>query len=110
MEKNDFIIEFENSFCSNSNYFNFFEDFINEFEKISTFYSLDYLKIKSINKQKFWVRFQFVDHIDKFENDPLFQKFLKSRNLSFEQYLELNSCSKDVIRFHFRTWLFERNE
>ena len=107
IEKNDFIIEFENIFNSNSN---FFGDFMNEFEEISKFYKLKIIEIKSENKQKFLVRFQFVDHDDKFENDPLFQKFLKTRNLSFEQYLALNSCSKDVIRFHFRTWLFERNE
>ena len=110
IENYDFIIEFENSFSSKFNNLDFFEDFINEFEEISKFYKLEFIKIKSLNKKKFLVRFQLCNHTDKSEIDTLFQKFLKSRNLSFKQYLTLNSCSKDVIRFNFRTWLLEKNE
>jgi hypothetical protein len=110
IENCDFIIEFDNSSSSKFKNIDFYEDFIIEFEEISKFDKLEFIEIKSLNEKKFLIRFQLCNHIDKLENHTLFQKFLKSRNLSFKQYLALNSCSKDVIRFHFRTWLFEQNE
>ena len=38
----------------------------------------------------------------------LFREFLQVRGLSFEDFLSSNTCTKDVIKFHFRTWLLER--
>jgi hypothetical protein len=44
------------------------------------------------------------------DDDALFRKFLQERGMSFKEYFESNACTKDVIMFHFRTWLFERNK
>jgi hypothetical protein len=44
------------------------------------------------------------------DEEALFRIFLKEKGLSIKEYLASNSCTKDVIMFHFRTWLFERNQ
>ena len=45
---------------------------------------------------------------DKPDEERLFQEFLREKGLSVEDYMASNPCTKDVMRFHFRTWLFER--
>ena len=44
------------------------------------------------------------------DEEALFREFLQEKGISFKEYFESNVCTKDVIMFHFRTWLFERNQ
>jgi hypothetical protein len=56
------------------------------------------------------VQYKIKDRSSEVDEDTLFQEFLLDNDLSFEEYRAFNSCTKDVVMFHFRTWLFERNQ
>ena len=45
---------------------------------------------------------------DFIDEEALFRVFLQEKGLSFREYNESNACTKDMLLFHFRTWLFER--
>ena len=109
--KNDsFILEFEGSFCKTCGVRDYFEDFIYELETINSTIRLEIGETEPSGPQSFRVQYRIKEESSKLKEDILFQEFLLDRGLSFEEYLAFNSCTKDVILFHFRTWIFERKQ
>lgn len=110
MEKDGFIIEFKGLFCQSCGVNDYFEDFIHELEDISGAFSVEVKAIELVGPQSFRVRYGVKDHfpVADVDEEPLFREFLQEKGLSFREYLSSNACTKDVIMFHFRTWLFER--
>lgn len=39
----------------------------------------------------------------------LFEQFLKENELTLEQFNAMNPCTKDILKFRFRVWLYARN-
>jgi hypothetical protein len=110
MENDGFVIEFEGSLCSSCGVFDYFEDFIHELEQISSVFSVELKDYKPTGSQSFKARYKIKNNSSNEREDVLFQEFLLDSGLSFNEYLESNACTKEVIRFHFRNWLFERNK
>jgi hypothetical protein len=110
IKKDGFIIEFKGPFCQSCSVNDYFEDFIHELEDISEAFRVEVEATEPAGPQSFRVRYGVKDPFSaaNIEENPLFQEFLKERGLSFSEYLASNACTKDVITFHFRTWLFER--
>ena len=107
MEKDGFVIEFEGSFCLSCGVRDYFEDFIYELEDISRAFKVEMKESEPTGPQSFRVR--YVVNSDFSDEESLFQEFLQEGGMSVEDYMASNPCTKDVIKFHFRTWLFERN-
>jgi hypothetical protein len=111
VEKDGVIIDFEGSFCNSCGVRDYFEDFIYELKTISKQFRADLVEIKPISSQSFRVQYRIRGNISvEVDQDSLFREFLLDRGLSFKEYIASNPCTKDVIMFHFRTWLFERNK
>jgi len=110
VEKDGFIIEFEGPFCQSCGVNDYFEDFIHELEDISKSFRVEVKETESAGPQSFRVRYDAKDDfsVAEIDEEALFQEFLRDKGLSFREYLASNPCTKDVIMFHFRTWLFER--
>lgn len=110
MEKDGFIIEFKGPFCQSCGVNDYFEDFIHELEDISGAFRVEVKATELAGPQSFRVRYGVKDRfpVANVDEEPLFREFLQENGLSFREYLESNACTKDVIIFHFRTWLFER--
>jgi len=108
MEKDGFIIKFEGPFCQSCGVNDYFEDFIHELEDISKSFRVEVKETESAGPQSFRVRYGVKDDFSEVDEGALFREFLQERGLSFREYLASNACTKDVIMFHFRTWLFER--
>jgi hypothetical protein len=110
MEKDGFIIEFKGPFCQSCGVNDYFEDFIHELEDISGAFRVEVKATELTGPQSFRVRYGVKDHfpVANVDEEPLFREFLQEKGLSFREYLASNACTKDVIMFHFRTWLFER--
>ena len=110
LEENGFIIEFEGSFCQGCGVQDYFEDFIYELESLSKTVKVEIGEIEQTSPQSFKVQYIIKggSSTDKLDERALFQDFLQERGLSFRDYAMSNPCTRDVIRFHFRTWLFER--
>ena len=106
MEKDGFVIEFEGAFCLSCGVRDYFEDFIYELEDISRDLKVEMRESEQSGPQSFRVR--YVVNSDFSHEEALFREFLQERSLSLKEYLTSNACTKDVIKFHFRTWLFER--
>jgi hypothetical protein len=111
VEKDGFVIDFEGSFCNSCGIRDYFEDFIYELETISKQFRAELAKTKPTGSQSFRVQYRIKDKLSvEVDEDSLFREFLSDRGLSFKEYIESNPCTKDVIMFHFRTWLFERKK
>jgi len=108
MEKDGFIIEFEGPFCQSCGVKDYFEDFIHELEDISRAFRVEVKETEPAGPQSFRVRYGVKDEFSEVDEEALFREFLRDKGLSFREYLASNPCTKDVIMFHFRTWLFER--
>lgn len=110
MKKDGFIIEFKGPFCQSCGVNDYFEDFIHELGDISRAFRVEVKECDPSGQQSFRVRYGVKDHfsVDDVDEEPLFREFLRDKGLSFGDYLASNPCTKDVIMFHFRTWLFER--
>jgi hypothetical protein len=110
IKKDGFIIEFKGPFCQSYGVNDYFEDFIHALENISGAFRVEVKATEPAGPQSFRVRYGVKDHfsVDNVDEETLFREFLKERGLSFSEYLASNACTKDVIMFHFRTWLFER--
>jgi hypothetical protein len=110
IKKDGFIIEFKGPFCQSCGVNDYFEDFILELEDINGDFSVEVKATEPSGPQSFRVRYAVKDHssVANVEEEALFREFLQERGLSFREYLASNACTKDVIMFHFRTWLFER--
>ena len=111
VEKDGFIIDFEGSFCMSCGVRDYFGDFIYELETINKKFKLELAETKPTGPQSFRVRYRIKDSFSvEDDEDDLFREFLLDKSLSFKEYLASNPCTKDVIMFHFRTWLFERKQ
>ena len=110
IKKDGFIIDFKGSFCQSCGVNDYFEDFIHELEDISGAFSVEVKATEPSGPQSFRVRYGFKDQfsVANIDEEALFREFLREKGLSFKEYLASNACTKDVIMFHFRTWLFER--
>jgi hypothetical protein len=110
IKKDGFIIEFTGPFCNSCGVNDYFEDFIQELEDISRAFSVEVKAIEPAGPQSFRVRYRVKDHfsVANIEEESVFREFLQDKGLSSKEYLASNACTKDVIMFHFRTWLFER--
>jgi len=111
LEKNGFTIEFEGSFCQSCGVQDYFEDFIYELKGLSGDIEVETREIEQSSPQSFKVQYMVKGGFSsgKPDEEALFQEFLQERGLSFRDYVVSNPCTKDVIRFHFRIWLSERN-
>jgi hypothetical protein len=109
VEKDGFIIEFDGTFCLSCGAQDYFEDFICELEDISRTFRVEVKETEPTGPQSFRVCYRIKDRFSvEVDEDSLFREFLLDKGLSFKEYLASNPCTKDVIMFHFRTWLFER--
>ena len=116
IDKDGFTLDFEGSFCTSCGVRDHFEDFIYELETISKNLKAELVATKPTGSESFRVKYRIKDKLSEnaAENDTnedtLFREFLLENGLSFEEYLASNSCTKDVLMFHFRTWLFEKEK
>ena len=110
IKKDGFIIEFKGPFCQSCGINDYFEDFIYELEDISRDFRVKMKATEPTGPQSYRVQYGVKDNfsIANIEEDSRFRKFLQEKGLSFREYLASNACTKDVIMFHFRTWLVER--
>ena len=109
-EKDVFIIEFEGPFCQSCGVTEYFEDFIYDIEDVSGSLRAKIKAIEPVGPQRFRVQYAVVDDFSGGDanEEALFREFLQARGLSFDEYCASNTCTRDVIKFHFRTWLLER--
>jgi len=110
LEEDGFTIEFEGSFCQSCGVQDYFEDFVYELEGLNSNVEAEIREIEQTSPQSFMVRYMVKGDFSsgKLDEERLFQEFLREKGLSVEDYMASNPCTKDVMRFHFRTWLFER--
>jgi hypothetical protein len=87
----------------------YFEDFIYELKSLSSAVEVEIKGIEQSSPQSFKVQYMVKGNFSgKPNEEALFQEFLQERGLSVKDYMASNPCTRDIIRFHFRTWLFER--
>ncbi|MCW4015731.1 MAG: hypothetical protein NWF06_05120 [Candidatus Bathyarchaeota archaeon] len=110
VEKNGVTIDFEGPFCDSCGVTDYFEDFIYELATINKQFRLELEQSEPTGPQSFRVRYKLKESVYEVEDDQLFREFLLDRGLSFKEYVASNSCTKDVVMFHFRTWLFEKKQ
>jgi len=110
LEKDGFTIEFEGSFCQSCGVQDYFEDFIYELGRLSSGVEVEIGEIEQTSSQSFKVQYIVKGNFpgSELNEEALFLLFLQEKGLSLGDYMVSNPCTKDVIRFHFRTWLFER--
>jgi len=110
LEKNGFTIEFKGSFCQSCGVQDYFEDFVYELKGLSSDIEVEIEEIEQTSSQSFKVQYMVKGGFSsgKLNEEDLFQEFLRERGLSVRDFMASNPCTKDVIQFHFRTWLFER--
>ena len=85
------------------------ENVANSVKQLLSTNMLEMKENESTSPQSYRVRFVVKDDFSVPEDEEsLFRQFLHERGTSFREYLSSNSCTKDVIKFHFRTWQFER--
>lgn len=110
VEKDGFTLDFEGSFCETCGVRDYFEDFIYELETINKTFKLELAETKPTGPQSFRVHYRIKDGFSvEVDDDSLFREFLLEKDLSLQDFLASNACTKDTIMFHFRTWLYERN-
>jgi hypothetical protein len=110
IEKDGFSIEFNGAFCLSCGVTDYFEDFIYELKDLNSNFGVEIKEIKQFGLQSYRVHYLIKRNSSDAESDQesLFRDFLQERGISFRDYLASNACTKDIIKFHFRTWLFER--
>jgi hypothetical protein len=69
-------------------------------------------EVEPAGPQSFSVRYSVKGDfsVAEVDEEALFREFLQDKGISFKEYLASNACTKDVLKFHFQTWLFERNQ
>ena len=110
VKNNGFVIDFEGSFCVSCSVIEYFDDLIYEIKGINEKISVELQETKLIGPNSYRASYKITDTSTKDYEDLLFREFLLDRGMSFNDYLTVNSCTKDVILFHFRTWLLQRKE
>jgi hypothetical protein len=110
-EKDGFILEFEGPFCQSCGVNDYFDDFIYELETLNSSLRVEIKDVEPADPQSFRVRYSVKGDfsVAEIDEDTLFREFLQDKGISFKEYLASNACTKDVIKFHFQTWLFERS-
>jgi len=110
LEEDGFTIQFEGTFCQSCGVQDYFEDFIYELRSLGSAVKAEVGEIKQTSPQSFKVQYRIKGGFsgDKTDEEALFQEFLKERGLLARDYMASNPCTRDIIRFHFRNWLFER--
>ncbi len=106
MEKDGFVIEFNGAFCLSCGVRDYFEDFIYELEDLNRNLRVEIKGSEPTGSQSFLVKYIAKD--GSYGEEALFREFLQERSVSFREYSTSNACTKDVIKFHLRTWLSER--
>jgi hypothetical protein len=102
-----FVIEFEGTFCLSCGVRDYFEDFIYELEDLTKNFKVKIKETEQVGPQSYRVKYVIDSEADE---EALFRMFLQERGIAYREYLESNACTKDVIKFHFRTWQFERDK
>ena len=116
INKDGFTLDFEGSFCTSCGVRDHFEDFIYELETISKKFKAELVTTKPTGSESFRVQYtikaKFSENVaeNDVNEDTMFREFLLENGYSFKEYLASNSCTKDVLMFHFRTWLFEKEK
>ena len=111
VKKDCFVVDFEGSFCESCGVREYIEDLIYELEGVNQKFRVELQETKAIGQNKFRASYKLKDISDVQINDEIFfQEFLSERGLTFSEYLASNSCTKDVLLFHFRTWLYEKKQ
>jgi len=110
LEEKGFTIEFEGSFCQSCGAQDYFEDFVYELKGLNNNVEAEIKEIEQTSPRSFKVHFLVKGGFlsGKPDEERLFQEFLREKGLSVEDYGVSNPCTKDMMKFHFRTWLFER--
>jgi hypothetical protein len=110
IKKDGFIIEFKGAFCQSCGVNDYFEDFIHELEDINKAFRVEVKTTEPAGPQSFRVQYSVIDKfsVADVDEEVLFKEFLLGNGSSYQEYLESNACTKDVITFHFRTWLFDK--
>jgi len=110
LKKDGFTIQFQGTFCQSCGVQDYFEDFIYELRSLGSAAKVEIGEIEQTSPQNFKVQYRIKGGFsgDKTDEEAFFQNFLQERGLSVRDYMASNPCTKDIIRFHFRTWLFER--
>jgi len=110
LEEDSVTIEFEGSFCQSCGVQDYFEDFVYALKGLNNNVEAEIQEIEQTSLQSFKVQYRVRDAFSsgKPDEERLFQEFLREKGLSVEDYMASNPCTKDMMRFHFRTWLFER--
>jgi len=105
----EFVIEFEGPFCMNCGVQDHFEDFIVELEDINQAFRAEMVESEPSGSQSFRVRYRLRggSSVEDFEE---FREFLQEQGMTLKDYLSANPCTKDVLMFNFRTWLFEKKQ
>jgi hypothetical protein len=111
-EKDGFILDFEGPFCQSCGVNDYFEDFIYELETLNGSLMVEIKEVEPAGPQSFSVRYSVKGDfsVAEVDEEALFREFLQDKGISFKEYLASNACTKDVLKFHFQTWLFERNQ
>ncbi len=110
VKNNGFVIDFEGSFCVSCSVIEYFDDLIYEIKGINEKISVELQDTKPTGPNSYRVSYKFIDSSTQDYEESLFREFLSERGMSFNYYIKTNSCTKDVILFHFRTWLTQRKE
>jgi hypothetical protein len=111
MKNNGFVIDFEGTFCQSCGVKDYFDDFSAELEDISKTECFHVVESDPTGPQSFRVTYQLKDkQSSEADEEALFKDFLMERGITFNEYLEYNACTKDVILFQFRTWLYEKKQ
>ena len=110
LEEDGFTVEFEGSFCQSCGVQDYFEDFVYELKDLNNDVEVKIREIEQTSPRSFKVYLLVENSFSsgKLDEERLFQEFLRENGLSAKDYMASNACTKDVMRFHFRTWLFER--
>jgi len=109
LEEDDVTIEFEGPFCQSCGVQDYFEDFVYELKGLNNSVDVEIQEIQQTSPRSFKVHFVVKGFSrGKPDEERLFQEFLREKGLSVEDYMASNPCTKDLMKFHFRTWLFER--
>jgi hypothetical protein len=110
MKKDGFVIEFDGAFCISCGVRDYFEDFIYDLEDLNRNVRVEIKETEQAGPQSFKVKYVVNENFSDadLDEEALFHEFLQERGLTLREYLASNACTKDVIKFHFRTWQSER--
>ena len=107
--KDSIVIDFEGPFCQSCGGRDYFEDFIYELKTINKQPKIELEETERTGPESYRIQYKIINNLpSENEEDSFFKEFLAEQGLTFKEYMASNSCSRDVILFHYRTWLFER--